>query len=192
MVGLNAPSHLLLAPADGSPFVIDCFGRGVMSDEEAAAFVAARLGGATLDEQPALGEKQLAIGRSALAQLRASPMTTLQWGARMLRNLRAVYTQSGDIVGLLGACDRLRAIGAHSRIAVSDAEMRECSGQLALCLYAMRWEQRRAEARMLLEGLLRYDLEAAARFGSAARSEMIDRERIERLLAEPWFESASS
>ena len=173
MVGLNAPAHLLLAPADGSSFVVDCFNGGViMSEDEAASFIAPRLGRAVAS---AAASEQLEAGRTALKQLRASPMTALQWGARMLRNLRGIHTNSGDVVRLLGVCDRMRLIGAHSRLAVSDDEVRECAAQVALCVYALRWTQRRNEARVLLRGL--------------RRSSEDDEEsaRIDDLLSQPWF-----
>ena len=153
---------------------------------------------AWMDSSGADGRDSLALGRRVARARRAaafSPLalwlgSSLSEAARTLRNLRGIYTQTGDVVRLLGTVDRLRAIGAHSRLAVSDAEMRECAGQLALCLHAVRWEQRREEARLLLEGLLRYDDEARARGGAGdggAVEEVVDRERIERLLMEPWF-----
>ena len=70
----------------------------------------------------------------------------------------------------------MREIAKHSRLAVSDDEVREISGQLALCIYALRWTQRRAEARALLRGLLR------------SAEDMSEVDRIKDLLAQPWFE----
>jgi len=183
MVGLNSPQHVLVAPADSSPFLLDCAGGGVLRDDDAAQLLAERLGREANDEEA------LAYGQTALRALRAAPMTPLQWAARVLRNLRAIYTLNGDVVKLLGACDRLRQIAAHSRLAVSDQEMRECSAQLALCIWALRCEQRRDEARALLQGLLRYEREAAERFGdSFGDLDAVERGRLEQLLAEPWFE----
>lgn len=178
MVGLNAPSHLLLAPADPNErWVLDCFNGGaVMSEEEAAIFVATNLGNLA-NRPPSSGsdDDELQAGRTLLANLRASPMTPLQWAARMLRNLRSIYSSSGDVVRLLGVADRMRQIGGHSRIAVSDAEMRQCAAQVALCVYALRWTQRRSEALTLLAGLRRSAVDEA------------ERARIDQLVAEPWF-----
>jgi regulator of sirC expression with transglutaminase-like and TPR domain len=190
MVGLNAPSHLLLAPADKSlGFVVDCFGAGILHDDAAADFVAQRLGARVAS---ASEDARLVAGRRALNHLRASPMTSLQWGARMLRNLRGVYAMHGDVVRLLGVCDRLRSIGAHSRLAVSDDEMRSCSLQLAHCIFLLRWEGRRNEARLLLQGLLRYSEQAQARFGDAFASDEETQTQIESLLAEAWFAAPSA
>ena len=81
--------------------------------------------------------------------MRTAPMTALQWGAEMLRTLKEMHEESEDVVRLLGVCDRMRMIGAHSRLAVSNEEMRECAGQLALCIHRLGWTQRRNEVRPL-------------------------------------------
>ena len=74
--------------------------------------------------------------------------------------------------------------------------MRECAGQVALCVYALRWQQRREEARSLLTGLLTYSEEAAARnegtgFETYKTLDAEERGRIEALLAQPWFAEAA-
>lgn len=184
MVGLRSPTALLLAPADGTPFLLDCFRGGVvMDDDSAAAALAERLApgvGAVLqsgDEQR--GKLVIKAGKAQLAAMRAAPMTSLQWGAEMLRMLREMHEEEGDVVRLLGACDRLRMIGAHSRLAVSNEEMRECAGQLALCIFKLGWTQRRNEARMLLKGVLRSHAEMG--------TDPDEPRRVEELLEQPWF-----
>lgn len=185
MVGLNTPMHLLLAPADPSQrWVMDCYNGGeVMSEDAAAEFIAARIASAPLSDGAARlqieDEERRAAGGTVLSSLRAAPMTALSWGSRMLRNLRAIHSESGDVVGLIGVADRLRLIGAHSRVAVSDAEMRECAAQVALCIYMLRWRQRRTEAACILESLLRSSEDAD------------ERARIEDLRAQPFFADAS-
>jgi hypothetical protein len=47
--------------------------------------------------------------------------------------------------------------------------------QVALCVYALRWTQRRSEALTLLAGLRRSAVDEA------------ERARIDQLVAEPWF-----
>lgn len=191
MVGLRARDALLLAPADGSPFFIDCFmGGGVISEEAAAALIASRLpAGARMareetssEEDAEEAKRRLAIGRRQLAALRSTPMTALQWGADLLRSLRRVHEERSDVVRLVGVLDRLRMIGAQSRLAVSDVEMREYAGQLALCIFQLGWEPRRGEARILLQGCLRSHAEMG--------TDPDEPRRIEALLAEPWFLAA--
>lgn len=201
MVGLATPSAVLLAPAqsppppsplpaqdgdDASPppaspsaFVLDCStGTGVLTEDEAACSLAAEL----CDVTGASEEKVLAYGRVALRQLRASPLTALQWGASVLRSLRDAHEEEEDVVRLLGVCDRLRLIGSVSRLAVSDEESREYAGQVALCIYTLKWEQRRNEARILLRGLLR--------FADEEDGVLEERMRMEALLQDPWFADA--
>ena len=73
MVGLNAPGHLLLTPADGSPLVLDCFNAGrMMSEEEAATFIGLR----TPSQWPADDGQAQTLGLATLTSLRTSPMTT--------------------------------------------------------------------------------------------------------------------
>jgi len=197
MVGLRSPTALLLAPADGTPIVLDCFRGGmVMGDEDAVAALSERLLPADLSSGLSPGgegtavpagdgqaeERSMATGRAQLAAMRASPMTALQWGAEYLGSLREMYDERGDVVRLIGVCDRLRMIGAHSRLAVGNDEMRELSGQLALCIHRLRWDQRRNEARALLRGLLRSFDEMGFDPDEPAR--------IEALLADPWFQEA--
>ena len=100
----------------------------------------------------------------------------------MLRTLKEMHEESSDVVRLLGVCDRLRMIGAHSRLAVSNEEMRECAGQLALCIHRLGWTQRRNEARALLQGVLRSYEEMGVDPDEPAR--------VEALLADPWFAEA--
>lgn len=181
MVGLASPAGLLLAPAEATdqPLVLDCYsGCGVMDEARAAKFLAAELGpgmAAGADE-----EKLLEYGRARLRALRATPLTALQWGASMLRSLRDVHEEEEDVVRLLGVCDRLRLLGAHSNLAVSEDEMREYAGQVALCIYQLRWKQRRNEARALLRQL--------ARFSDETPGANIERVRVDELLSKPWFE----
>lgn len=186
MVGLRSPTALLLAPADGTPFVLDCFsGGGIRSDDDAAAALSERLAGdlpVTGSALPQASSPTPAGGQRQLAAMRRAPMTALQWGAEVLRALKEVHEESGDVVRLLGACDRLRMIGAHSRLAVSNDEMRECSGQLALCIHRLGWVQRRNEARALLHGVLRSHDEMGNDPGEPAR--------VQSLLDDPWFAEA--
>ena len=188
MVGLRSLNTLLLAPLDGSSFVLDCFRGGqVLSDDEAAAALAERtMGTAVAVEQlQQRGSAQSVVdGTRQLAAMRCAPMTALQWGAEILRELKEMHEESGDCVRLLGACDRLRMIGAHSRLAVSNEEMRECAGQLALCIHRLGWTQRRNEARALLHGILRsYDETVGA-------WDPDEPARIQSLLDDPWFAEA--
>lgn len=189
MVGLRTSDSLLLAPADGSPFLIDCFrSGGVVSEAQAAALLASKLpAGASVERGEASEEEdeatRLAVGKRRLAALRATPMTALQWAADLLRSLRTVHEDQMDVVRLIGVLDRLRMIGAQSRLAVSDAEMREYAGQLGLCIYRLGWEQRRGEARILLRGVLRSHAEMG--------TDPDEPRRVEALLADPWFDSPS-
>ena len=66
----------------------------------------------------------------------------------MLRNLRAVHGARGDPVRLLGASERLRLAST------SELEQHECAVSIALSLLALRWDDRAAEARELLMGVL--------------------------------------
>ena len=102
----------------------------------------------------------------------------------MLRNLVGVHMQSGDAARLLGACDRLRLIGGVSRAAVGAAEMRETAGQVALCIFLLKWEQRRNEAKQLLLKLRRDADEFSA---GDDRPDPLERQRLDDLLAQPWF-----
>ena len=76
MVGLNAPSHLLIAPADRDvPFVVDPFAGGaILSTDSAAQLVTTNANLGNPDK-----------GRILLKSLRARPMTAQMWAARMLR-----------------------------------------------------------------------------------------------------------
>lgn len=188
MVGLATPTSLLLAPAaqpskqvEGvaaaeEPFLLDCStGAGVLSEDEAAAFIAADLCDVSGEDEA----KVVAVGRKVLRSMRASPLTALQWGATVLRNLHDVHEDAEDVVRLLGVCDRLRLIGSVSRLAVPDEESREYAEQVALCIYKLRWQQRRNEAKILLNGLLKF----AEETGASA----LERARLESLLGDPWF-----
>lgn len=140
MVGLNAPFHLLIAPADDTlPFVIDPFNRGeVLSAKKAATQIAAFDG---ID--PAQGS----IG---LQLLRSQPMTAHTWCARMLRNLRNIYEEVSDTVGLLAAAERLRIIGQKWPETTTKGEQFDTAVQIAFCLFKLGWKARRTEAMELL------------------------------------------
>lgn len=99
LVGLNAPSHLLLAPeADPSLFAIDPFEGTLMNADALKTFVQARL-------PPQLPAE--AVDDFISSRLLAQPMTRFDWIARSLRNLRYVYANANDDVRLLGAAERL-------------------------------------------------------------------------------------
>lgn len=169
MVGLNAPAHLLVAPADRSlGFVVDAFGGGSILDADGAAELVARNAGMTFDY--ALGGRTvdggLQRGRILLRSLRQRPMTPAMWCSRMLRNLLAVHAAAGDVVRTLGATERLRIVGEAHPSATSPREQRECAVQLAACLRTLRWEARREEAAALLAEAL----QGAAGGESAARA----------------------
>ena len=51
---------------------------------------------------------------------------------------------------------------------------------MALCIYQLRWKQRRNEARALLRQL--------ARFSDETPGANIERVRVDELLSKPWFE----
>ena len=94
-VGLRTSDALLLAPADGSPFLIDCFrGGGVIDEEEAAALLVSHVP-ATSDAE------RLALGKRQLEALRTTPMTPLQWAADLLRCLLTVHEERLDVVRLV-------------------------------------------------------------------------------------------
>ena len=180
VVGLNAPAHLLVAPADSSiPFVVDPFDGGSLLDLDSAAALVARnagystdltLGGAVVDG----GAER---GRILLTSLRRRPMTAQMWCSRMLRNLRSVHTQADDVVRVLGAAERLRLVGQASAGASSPAEQMDCAVQQAYALWALRWDSRRGEARQLLVEMLRE--------GSDLPPD--DRAQVAGLLADGWF-----
>ena len=152
MVGLNAPAHLLLAPADTSlPFVVDPFEGGRVYSADEASIVIARNAGSVSINPRADSDK---AGAQLLQRLRAQPMDSHQWCARMLRNLRAIYSASREPVGIIGSADRLLAIGKAKPTATTPDEQLACKVQVASAIVALRWEARRDEARELLEGVL--------------------------------------
>lgn len=186
LVGIATPERILLAPRrapddeNAPPFVLDCSsGAGLLLQDQAAEVVAMDLGAS--GSEPL--DKRLGYGRAALRSLHSAPLTALQWGSAMLRCLRRVHEEDGDVVRLLGVCDRLRLIGAHSRLAVSDEEMQEYAAQVALCIYELRWTQRRAEAKVLLNRILQYAKhpEGRGKFDDASLA------RVEDLLEQPFF-----
>ena len=117
MVGLNAPSHLLIAPADRDvPFVVDPFAGGaILSTDRAAQLVT---------ENANLGNPDK--GRILLKSLRMRPMTAQQWASRMLRNLRANHAEQEDVVRTLGAAERLRLVSLSSPGASTPLEQLDC------------------------------------------------------------------
>ena len=178
MVGLNAPAHLLLAPADPAlSFVVDPFEAGRVYTADEASMVIARNAGSTAIN-PRAGSDP--AGAAILRRLRAQPMDAHQWCARMLRNLRAIYSASRDPVGILGSADRLLKIGAAKPTATSAEEQLACAVQVASAIVALRWEARREEARELLQGAL------APRTGGDDLVPEV-RRQLEALLAEEWF-----
>ena len=108
--------------------------------------------------------------------------------ARMLRNLKAIHAASNDVVGLIGATERLRLVGAARPAASSAGEQLECAAVLASALIALRWEARRGEARALLEGVLADD--EGPKLAPKLAPE--GRRQIESLLADEWLQSAAS
>lgn len=176
MVGLNAPSHLLVAPADASlPFVVDPFDAGrVLDIDEAAELVATNTGGPIMANGVVV-EDRLQSGRLLLASLRRWPMGPHSWAARMLRNLRAIHANGGDVVRTLGVAERLRLVAQEHPEASTADEQRDCAAQQAFCIWTLRWRERREEARALLTEL-----------GADAASE---RERMAlTVLSDDWFE----
>lgn len=123
-----------------------------MSADETCGFLRERSGGpAGLEGGPEPGD---AFWWRRLDALRARPMSAHAWAARLLRNLCAVHAAGGDAVRLLGASERLRVLGAAAPEASSEAEMAEAAVRVAACLCALRWEERRDQARGLLRMLL--------------------------------------
>lgn len=179
MVGLNAPRHLLLAPADPAlSFVVDPFAGGrVMSDAEASMLIAQNAGSVSFNPR---ADSDLA-GALLLQQLRAAPMDAHTWSARMLRNLRAIHASSGDVVRLAGAAERLRLISARCPLASPPQEAVACSVQLASCIYALRWEARRDEARALLEDSLATPSNGVLQLAPEVRGRVVE------MLNEEWF-----
>ena len=100
LAGINAPGHLLLAPAEEpGDFVIDPFVGSLMcDDDELREFVRARL--------PPGAVAEGALPRFVEALL-TRPMHKFDWTARSLRNLRSIYSSRGDYVRLLGASERM-------------------------------------------------------------------------------------
>jgi len=182
MVGLNAPAHLLLGSAGdggGDHIVVDCFDGGRILDLDAAADLVASNAGFGEDE-----------GAELLGNLRALPMTSRQWASRVLRNLKAVHLAADDTVRLLGACERLRLLGAAEPLASSPGEQVDCALQISLALYTLKWEERRAEARKLLEGLLGGSVAAEDNDGvevSILEFSGEGRQQLEKLLEDPWW-----
>ena len=104
-------------------------------------------------------------------------MTGPAWAARVLRNLRAIHARDDDLVRTLGSAERLRLIGRRLPGVTSGAEMLDCDVQVAYCLWQLRWEERRDEARATLQALVRNEDVPPA-----------DRRQLEGLLADAWFE----
>ena len=155
LVGLNAPGHLLLAPA-ATPreFAIDPFVGEELRVGELEAFVGARL--------PPGPNREPNRVRAFVHALLERPMNRYEWTARALRNLRSIYASSVpcDHVRLLGAAERTLLVGeacrrdgderARAQPAVPPHEMLQCEREVALCLFALRDEERAGEARVLL------------------------------------------
>ena len=170
LVGLNAPGHLLLAPADPLQlFVIDPFHGGkLLSEADAAAFIAAR--GAP-------------DGLARLHELRAVPMTPCAWCARLLRNLRQVHMAANDAVRLLGASERLLMLSMADTVS-TDTERARCALDMLKCLCELRWSERRLEAREMLLKLLRQ--------GEAGGLQSAEQTQLSALLRVSWFHAGNS
>lgn len=187
-VGLNAPGHFLLAPdlppEEPLSFCVDAFGsrnsllfagrNGVAGElEQAVASNTGRLMGNQLDPAAAI---------PLLTELRYNPMTPNSWAARILRNLRHIYSRQGDVVRFLGCVERLRALPDASPA----SEQQQCDLELAHCIISMRDEERRDEAVSLLQSLQRsrsqVESETAADVDSRAFVEAVNS-----LLENPWL-----
>lgn len=178
MVGLNAPSHLLVAPADPElPFVVDPFDGGRVLDlDEAAELVARNTGAPIALASGEVIEDRQKSGRLLLGSLRQWPMSSHDWCGRMLRNLRAIHANENDLVRTFATAERLQLVGQALPSASSAEEQRDCAAQIAFCIWTLRWTERRAEAKGLLETIANSGTEAA------------QRERIAvDLLADKWF-----
>ena len=179
LVGINAPGHLLLAPAaDPRQFVIDPFVGELLVEEGALeAFVGARAPGVRAGDLRAL-----------VGGLLTRPMHRFDWTARSLRNLRRIYSSRYDYVRLLGAAERtllvsdanLRDGQTSTAPAVPSSERLECEREVAMCLYLLGDEERAREARGLLMGSLR-----GHTWDSDLSSEK--RQAWERLLEDDYF-----
>ena len=99
------------------------------------------------------GHGNVAAGRALLQSLRARPMTAQMWASRMLRNLRANHQAQDDVVRTLGAAERLRLVSRAAPGASTPMEQLDCGVQLAYCVWQLKWEERRDEARALLQEL---------------------------------------
>ena len=195
LVGINAPGHVLLAPAahlerpDADPlaeFAVDAFEGRVLrrAGGELEAFVAVKAG-------ELVGGKKLKPGspaaRALLKDLPARVMSPRAWAARVLRNLRVIHAREGDVVRLLGTVERLRLIGAAEPDASPSSEQYVCGYDLARCVLLLRDDERRGEARGVLRGVQR-SLEmnlAPPEAGNLSSGAFFA--QLERLLAEPWL-----
>jgi regulator of sirC expression with transglutaminase-like and TPR domain len=184
LCGINAPGHLLLAPADDCPkFVIDPFEGKLLQPAELEAFVRARMAPENSPENSP--EKEV---RRFVRELLARPMHRFDWTARALRNLRRIYSARRDYVRLLGASERLllvsdanlRDAATSARAAVPSRERLECERDVAMCLYLLQDEERALEARGLLLSSLR---------GHSWDTDLTEeqREGWERLLKDDFF-----
>ena len=87
-----------------------------------------------------------------------------------------LHSGANDAVRTLGAAERLRLVGKSQPAASSPDEQASCAVQMAMCLYSLRWEDRRDEARDLLSEVL-----------SDERVTVEGREQLERLAQDEWF-----
>ena len=183
MVGLNAPSHLLVAPADSSlPFVVDPFNGGRLLDlDEAADLVTRNAGSPIAMADGTVIDDRVESGRLLVNSLRRWPMTGHGWCARMLRNLRAIHASENDIVRTMATAERLRMVGQALPAASSADEQRDCAAQIAFCIWTLRWEERREEGRALLEDLA----QASQGVAGAQQREKFATE----LLDDAWFQA---
>merc|ERR1712228_979233 len=120
MVGLNAPLHLMIAPADETlPFVIDPFDGGkILSISEASELIGTNKGTSVQE------------GATLLTMLRKRPMISQMWIARMLRNLHGIYANANDPVRTLGVAERLRIIGQNHPEVTNKQEQLLCVMQI--------------------------------------------------------------
>jgi len=187
LVGLNAPGHLLLAPArDTSLFAVDPFVGELISADQLQDFVGERL--------PPLLPAPLID--SFVQKLLKTPMNRFDWVARCLRNLRQIHTASGDLVRLLGCSERLLLVHKYAmmdeQVAKSSSppvprnEVLQCEREVAMCLYKLRDTARAAEARAYLQRSIEGQAAWEAQLSDESKAQ------VELLLSEPYFHDAKT
>jgi regulator of sirC expression with transglutaminase-like and TPR domain len=108
LFGVNLPYHFLLRfDEDGEPWFVDAFHAGAVYSRGACRQRIAQLGDVT----------------DAAFDASIEPCTTEVVVTRMLRNLKAIYGRSGDMVSLLPVQRRLVALNPHDRGELRDLGM---------------------------------------------------------------------